>query len=356
MKLLLVQGGFGAGGAEKVMAMLAAHRAALGDEVTVAGMDMPPGGSFFEYPPEVRLTVLAEGAPRDRLLHLRRVSAVHNLMRGLRPDLTISFLTKVNCIALLAARGLGVPVIISERNNPRLQSSRLWRRMQNLLGRGARAMVMQTQDALDDLPAGLRRRACVIANPCAPIPHHRPRRDAGECRFVAVGRLDRQKGFDMLIRAFAAMPGRSRARLTIFGQGPERAALTRQIDDAGLQDRIALPGLANGPAEWLSDGDALVMSSRFEGFPNVLAEAACSGLPIISFDCAYGPSEIVTRGQNGILVPPGDIEGLSRAMNTLATQPGLRKKLGQGADSVADRLSPERIMAQWDALIEAAAR
>lgn len=349
MKLLMLQGGFGTGGAEKIMAAIAAHRYAEGDEVHVSGMFMPPEGPFFPYPPGVHLHVLARDAPRGRLLHLRRLAAIRRQIAELRPDLILSFLTKVNCLALIAARGTGIPVVISERNNPALQSPGFWNRAQQLLARGAAEIVMQTKGQRNDLPESLRARATVIHNFCRPVPFRRAEPREG-CRFIAVGRLDRQKGFDLLIQAFALMPDRA-ARLTVFGEGPERQALTDQILAWGLSHRITLPGIATGPQGWLGAGDVLVVSSRFEGFSNVVAEATCSGLPVVSFDCPFGPGEMIVQDTNGILVPPDDVMALSTAMGRVAADPALRNHLGQSAHVTAARLNPDRIMAQWDATL-----
>lgn len=349
MKLLLLQGGFGAGGAEKIMAMLAAHRHGLGDAVTVAAMAMPPQGSFFPYPAGVDLRVLAPRAVPGPLRHLRRMLAIRRLIAEIRPDLVISFLTKINCLTLLAAGRL--PVVISERNNPAMQTDRFWRRLQVRLAHRAKAIVMQTRAARADLPDDLQPRAVVISNPCAPVLFARAP-IGPECRFVAVGRLDRQKGFDMLVDAFWQMPDSVRASLTIFGEGPERAALTERIAARGLSARITLPGLASGPAEWLAVGDALVLSSRYEGFPNVVAEAACSGLPVLAFDCPYGPSEMIQPDLNGILVPPGDVAGLSRAMARLAFDAALRVGLAAHGDWLAARLDPAQVLAEWDRVIQ----
>lgn len=348
MNLLLVQGGFGAGGAEKVMAMLAAHRHARGDRVTVAAMTMPQAGSFFPYPEGVDLLVPGAGIKGGPLRHPRRMLAIRRLVAGLQPDLVISFLTKINCLTLLAA-GRSQPVVISERNNPMLQS-RLWRRLQDRLAGRARAIVMQTDGARADLPPALQPRARVIPNPCAALPLP-TRPDEDGCRFVAVGRLDRQKGFDLLIDAFYRMPASVRARLTIFGEGPDRDALQDRIAARGLGRRVRLAGLSSGPDAWLAAGDALVVSSRFEGFPNVIAEAGCSGLPVLSFDCPHGPAEMIVPGLNGLLVPAGDVEALSREMARFAFDPSLRAGLAAHAEILSARLDPARILAQWDAVI-----
>lgn len=348
----MIQGGFGTGGAEKIMAAIGAHRHAQGDEVHVAGMFMPPAGPFFPYPPDVRLHLLADGARPDKLLHLRRLAAIRGLIRRVKPDVILSFLTKVNCLTMLAARGTGIPVVISERNNPLMQSPGFWNRAQQVLAHGAAGIVMQTRGQHDDLSPALQERAVVIHNFCNPVPFRRAS-PAPDCHFIAVGRLDPQKGFDLLIRAFARVPHPG-ARLTIFGEGPERAPLENLVRASGLEGRVSLPGIVRGPQEWLGAGHVLVVSSRFEGFSNVVAEATCSGLPVVSFDCPYGPSEMIVEGRNGLLVPPEDVAALAGAMTRLAADPALRNRLGQAAHIAAARFEQGRIMAQWDAVLGAA--
>lgn len=352
MRILMMQGGFGAGGAEKVMAALATHRAVLGDDVHVAAMTMPASGSFFRYPPDIQLHVLDRPATRlpAALLQARRGRAIRRLIHSLRPDMIVSFLTKVNCLTLLAALGTGVPVVVSERNNPAAQSAHFWGRLQLALLPRAAGIAMQTESATADLPEIQRARAHIIPNPCLPIAFTPPP-PADHIRFVAVGRLDTQKGFDLLIDAFAGLPDHLPATLTIFGEGNQRAALQAQIATLGLADRVQLAGLAPSAVHWLGAGDALVVSSRFEGFSNVLAEATCSGLPVLAFDCPYGVSEMLRDGKNGLLIRNGDVPGLTRAMAQLAGDPQLRASLAGAGRIMADRLDPARIMAQWDALI-----
>lgn len=355
MKILMIQAGFGAGGAEKVMAALAAHRASLGDEVHVAAMMMPQDGSFFAYPPEITLHVMGRQDSRGPLLQPRRAVDTGKLIRNLKPDLVVSFLTKVNCLTLIAAAGTGVPVVISERNNPSAQSARVWRRLQKALMPRAAGIAMQTEDAAADLAPAQRDRARIIPNPCLPV-EYIPAPPSGHCRFVAVGRLTEQKGFDMLIDAFAELPRNLNATLDIFGQGAEHAALSQRISRHGLEDRVRLAGLAPTAQHWLSAGDVLVVSSRYEGFSNVLAEATCSGLPAIGFDCRYSISEMIRHEKNGLVVPNGDVEALSQAMERVCRDVELRRMLGQSAYLMANRLEPARIMAQWDELIDQAFR
>ncbi|QFS82442.1 GalNAc-alpha-(1-_4)-GalNAc-alpha-(1-_3)-diNAcBac-PP-undecaprenol alpha-1,4-N-acetyl-D-galactosaminyltransferase [Roseivivax sp. THAF40] len=353
MKVLFVQGGFGAGGAEKIIAMIAANRAEQGDEVHVAGMTMPKDGSFFTYPDAVRLhpMCLEDAAPRrrvqwQRLRHIRRV------IKKTKPDVIISFLTKVNTLVLLATLGSSVPVVISERNNPKAQNANpIWDRAQSLLGRRATSIAMQTERAREDLPSGLQSRAVVIPNPCAPLAPSKARPGIG-ANLVAVGRLDRQKGFDMLLEAMPSIRDTvPEARLTIFGEGRERAALEAQRQRLGIADCVFLPG-ASLPGQWIEGQDMLVVSSRFEGFPNVIAEAVVSGLPVVSFDCDYGPQELIRHGENGFLVPQDDIEGFARSVTDVARDPDLRAAISKAAGPTREWLAPARILREWDRVID----
>lgn len=356
MKILMLQGGFGAGGAEKMMADLAAHRVQHGDQIVVAAMKMPGARSFFPYPEAVELHVLDRpDAKPGLLLHPHRARAIRQLIKAERPDLVISFLTKVNCLTLLAATGTGIPVIISERNNARAQAPRFWRRLQNLLAPRAAGIAMQTHAAAKDLPPAEGKRAHVIPNHCLPVSFV-PAPAADHCRFVAVGRLTEQKGFDLLIEAFGKLPADLPATLSIFGEGEAHQRLQSLITRSGLTDRVRLAGLVPTAADWLGAGDVLVVSSRYEGFCNVVAEATCSGFPIISFDCPYGPSEMVRNEKNGLLVPNGDVDAMSAAMERLARDPELRKRLASSPEIMAERLDKGRIMAKWDRLIDEAAQ
>jgi len=349
MRLLILQAGFEAGGAEKVIAKLAVHRAAAGDEVHVAALNARTAASYFPYPVGVRLHALAG---HKRSGHLARVGRIRQLLRELRPDLVIAFLTKVNAMTLAAAIGLDVPVIVSERNNLQRQAMHpLWRPAQGLLMRRAAAIVLQTDRARQDLPRAQKRRAHVIPNSAQVLPGFAPQGPDGQLRVVAVGRLDAQKGFDLLIEAFSRLPSRRPSRLTIYGEGPERARLEALRDRLGLGYRVSLPGASTAPGGWITEADMLVIPSRFEGFSNVTAEAAVTGVPLVAFDCAYGPREMIRDGQNGLLVPPEDVDGLAAAMARLIDDDGLRRSMTACAPVSRAALHPSRILGQWDALI-----
>lgn len=157
-----------------------------------------------------------------------------------------------------------------------------------------------------------------VYNPCfdsVPILNKSKKR-IGYVRFAAAGRLDYQKGFDMLIDAFNGFASHRRdvkPTLTIFGDGEYRERLASQVRELSIPN-VEFAGNIEHLGQTLSNFDVFVLSSRFEGFGNVLAEALAAGNRCIAFSCAHGPSEILANGRFGVLVEPGSVEGLSAAM------------------------------------------
>lgn len=345
----------GAGGAERVLSLLTSAWA-TDHRITIISFDAEHDPIFHRFDP--RLEIIRLGIPNHKsgfikssIITIRRIALLRRTLRMLDPDITISFLTKINVLSLLACLATPRRIIISERNNPRMQESNfIWHSLLSRLQWRASEIVMQTRASLICLHGRARERAHVISNPIEPL-HPRPPR-SGAPVLAAVGRLAFQKGFDLLIEAFAKVaPSHPDWILRIWGEGELRPALERQIADLGLEDRIHLPGTSRDPKEWVDDADAFVFSSRFEGFGNALAEAAASGLAVISFDCAFGPSDIIDHERTGLLVPTGDVEALSAALDRVLSDERLRARLGEAAREDMSRFAPSAIVAQWDALL-----
>jgi glycosyltransferase involved in cell wall biosynthesis len=201
------------------------------------------------------------------------------------------------------------------------------------------------------LPARQRARSIVIPNPMpTSIQANNP---ADKRVLVAVGRLTPQKGFDLLIDAFARIVGEFPDwRLIIWGEGPDRAALERQIARLGLAGAVQLPGTSASREAWVESAGVFVLSSRYEGFPNATAEAMGAGLPVIAFDCDYGPRDMIDDGETGLLVRPEDTEALAAAMRRMMDDFPLRESLGRAARQRAADFSPASVTRSWLKLIE----
>jgi glycosyltransferase involved in cell wall biosynthesis len=208
--------------------------------------------------------------------------------------------------------------------------------------------VLTTADSRDY--GALLSRVELIANPVSPLDGGISSQEAQVV--VAAGRLNTQKGFDLLVRAWEPVARRRPDwRLEIYGSGPERAALERLIGELGLSDRVALMGRTQALGEAMAAASLFALSSRFEGFGMVLVEAMGKGLPVVSFDCPRGPGDIVTHGEDGLLVAPEDADALAAALLELIEDPERRRRLAAAARRTARRYESRAIAPAWDALL-----
>lgn len=172
---------------------------------------------------------------------------------------------------------------------------------------------------------------------------------------VAAGRLARQKGFDILLKAFRmVIDSGVCARLVILGDGELRAEVSGLISTLALSANVALLGHQRNPFKYMSRADLFVLSSLWEGFPNALLEAMACGAPVISTDCPSGPSEIIQDGTNGILVPTGRPEDLAREMVCLLGNDAFRRDIGvAGRETIEQRYSLDHIVPMYNDLFMA---
>lgn len=356
-RILFVLPSLGAGGSERVVTTLANHLAGQGHEIGIANFDASEVPPFYPLAKEVALFRLNLPAPSGGLpvqirQTARRIKALEGVYRDFKPDAVISFLTKANVMSILAARKSRVPVIISERNNPILQKFNIfWRIARAYAYPKAFSFVTMTKGAAKYYPVGQRPRTTIIPNPVRLPEDWRDRRQGNN--ITAVGRLTVQKQFHLLIEAFSSIAPRFPSwNLTIWGEGDARDDLEELRSRLGLEDRISLPGLTERPGQWVETADILVLSSAYEGWPNVIVEAMAAKLPVISFDCEYGVSDMIDHGVSGLLVPPGDVAGLADAIASLLDGVNLRRNLAAQALKASERYKTDAIAGQWLRIVE----
>ena len=173
---------------------------------------------------------------------------------------------------------------------------------------------------------------------------------------IAVGRYSYQKALDRLVDAWKIVMDRigsdSGWKLRLVGDGETRPELEAQIARLGLQDSIVLGKVEKDMASVYQGASILVLSSRYEGLPMVLLEAETFGVPCVSFACKCGPKDVIRDGENGLLVPEGDIPALAEALLKVIQDPDLLVRMGAAAYKDAARWRPEQIMQQWNSLFE----
>lgn len=360
-KILILIHSLGGGGAERVTVNLASTWAEAGDQVVIATFD---GDSNIAYtlPPGIRhlpldiagdsrssLSALVENVARIR--HLRR------LFRREKPDIVIGMMTTAAVLLGLARNGRFLAIGAEHNHPPLLPMGRVWENLRYWSYGRLDAVTALTSEGRDWLLQNTRARHVAIAPNAIhmplsggePILHPRHIVPSGHKLMLSVGRLEPQKGFDRLIDAFA-VSRRPDWSLVILGEGGRRRELEVQISQAGLQRHVFLPGWAGNLADWYRVAEFYVLSSRFEGFGNVLVEAMAHGCPTVSVDCDTGPRDIITHDVNGLLIPQDDPEALSHALARMMDDTSLRKKYSANAPSVCATFSPERIDAIWQRL------
>lgn len=172
---------------------------------------------------------------------------------------------------------------------------------------------------------------------------------------MAAGRLHSQKGFDMLIQAWQQVHAQAPEwQLRIYGDGPDHDSLQHQIDKAGLSACISLQPATPHIFDAYSEASIFCLSSRYEGYGLVLAEAMSMGVPCVSFNCPYGPSDIISDGTDGLLIPPKDCDALAQGLLTYINNPSLRKSAGAAARTNIQRYNADSIMQCWLRLFGAA--
>lgn len=364
LRVLLFIHSLHGGGAERVAADLSAHWAQMGREVMVV-TQASADGDVYALHPNVRREVLHTagegGGLRGIWSNVQRVRALRRVIKAFRPDIVLGMMTTASVLSVLASSGLGCRVIATEHTHPPSQTlSGLWLRLRRLTyPRAARvvALTRGTAEWIEQHVPGSR--LAVIPNPVHwPLPRAEPLLTPvsgdGRKRLLAVGRLHADKGFDLLIQAFATLaPSHPDWDLVILGEGDERAALEAQVGKAGLASRISMPGRAGNVGDWYDSADLYVLTSRFEGLSNTLLESMASGLAAVSFDCDTGPREIVREGIDGVLVRPnGDVPALCKALADVMGNDAARQRMAQAATDVRDRFSTTRVLQQWQELFD----
>lgn len=172
-------------------------------------------------------------------------------------------------------------------------------------------------------------------------------------RIIAVGRLQAQKGFDLLIQSWQLIAARHPDwQLVVYGHGGDLQKLQQQLEKAGLTSSMTFAGTTDNIYKEYQNSAFYVMSSRYEGWGLVLVEAMSCGLPCVSFDCPYGPSDIIRDGEDGFLVENGNIQQLAEKMELLINNKELRERLGVRSRLNAARFTSDNIMPQWTKLFE----
>lgn len=342
------------GGAEKMIAALVNGYSLRGVHVTLVTLDDPKKNpDVYQVNKNIKRLVMPLDYSENIFLklsaHAKRYFRLRQLLYSEMPNVVLSFMTPSNILAIMATRGLPIRCVVSERINPAFYSyGRLFNIARYFFYRKASCVIAQTSQISHWLKKNTASSVLIIPNFLIKDNYHLVMQKTKV--ILAVGRLDRQKGFDVLISAFAKFnqdfPGWT---ILIVGQGPEHDALNEMIYKLNLQMQIKLCGYVEHPFKTFQNASIVVQPSRFEGFPNALLEAMACGFPSIA---THEAGEMLIKdGVNGLLIPSDDVHALTKALQRLIENPQLCEMLGKAATGVREAFSEDRVMKLWDKVL-----
>lgn len=337
----VVRGLHNHGGIERVTSVIANGLADRGYQIGIVCLQK--GKPYFALDNSVALHYI----PNNRLM---RVHNLRKLYTKQKPDVVIFLGSHRSFMNIPASKG--IPSITWEHFNANVNWHPLHKLSRKLAVKYSQRIVALTQrDVENYIHLFKAKNVICIPNPITieglePSPR-------SEKRVLAVGRLAGQKGFDMLLDAWAKTTERKHGwGLRIVGSGSHLKCLQERIECLQIADSVEIVPATKDIVSQFYQASIMAMSSRYEGLPLVLIEGMAAGLPIVSFDCDTGPSQIIENNKTGILVPPNNIDKLAEELDRLMADENLCNDFSANALRSVERFSIDNIIKQWEELLQ----
>ncbi len=345
------------GGCERVVQQLSAYLLRAGWGVHLLLTEDRP--VEYAVPDGCRLTVIGTRSGNALANKWMQYRALRRLIVEQRPGVVLAMPEEIGIFTVLAMCGTGVPVVVSERNNPFVMpNKRITRLLRRIAYPLAAGLIFQTEGAAGFFPKRLQKKGVVLPNPLDASRLGAPWDGEREKRVVYVGRLEPQKNVPLLLHAFSDFLQRHPGWvLDLYGEGRQEAALRALADSLLPKEAARFFGSCGDVSDRIRTAGVFVLPSDYEGMPNALMEAMALGLPCIATDCPTGgPAALIEHGVNGLLVPVGDAPAMAAALGHLADEPVTANKLGESARRIAGRLAIDRVAAEWAAYLASVIR
>ena len=340
------------GGAERVIAQLLGKWSEKGIKCSLVCMH--PQAAFYTFPETTQCYDVPDFSENPNIDKIKKYKHLRKLLKQIKPDVVLSMPEEIGIYAVLAMLGSGIPMVVSERNNPWVMPnkkiSRIARRMAYPFAKG---LIFQTQQAAAFFPKSQQRKGIVLPNPLDAS--RLPPVYMGERKktVVSAGRLENQKNFFLLIEAFALFyKTHPSYKLVIYGEGILRNELEAFAKERLPENAWCMPGQVSDLPQRIAKSGIFALSSDYEGVPNVLIEAMAVGTPCVSTDCAPGgAAELIKNRQNGLLVPVKDVKALADALSDMADKPENAMQMAQKAPDIRTALDADAVADRWRAYL-----
>lgn len=347
MNVSFIAANLNSGGAERVMSLLANQfiEKGYGVEFIFLKKDI----RFYPLHQNIKIKVAEKECGSDSLI--KKLLWMRKHIQQEKPNAIFAFRIAVYSVTLISLLGIKIPVIASERNDPRFNSL-AWKIIQAVLLPLADRFVVQTQQIKNYFPKFIQKKTDIIFNPVTEKVFLLPIVPK-EKRIISVGRLHSQKNQKMMIEAFARVSEEfPEWKLVIYGEGPERDSLESLVSSFRflVSSRISLPGRSENIIDELNRSEIFAFSSDYEGMSNAVVEAFCVGLPIITTRVS-GTEDFIKENKNGFLLERNDVDGMEMAMRELMSDENLRISIGENNRQQAKIFKIDYIFLQWENVV-----
>ena len=356
MKIVFLITNLSTGGAERVMVTLA-NELVKKHEIII-GTRSNRIKDFYYVNRDIKRINLLKSPKKLSNIFIRLIEIFNvilqicKLILKEKPDVVVSFLSSFNVLTILASKITKTSVIISERNNPSKEKIGKFKNfLRKIIYPFATLIVFQTKKASKYFTKILKRNIYVIPNPLTPDVK-KIKTCSKKNIILAMGSLIYQKRFDILINSVALIKDELKKKnwiVEIYGEGKLKHALEKRIKKYKIEEIVKLKGKTDKPFEKMKKASIFLLTSDFEGFPNVLCEAMACGCVPISVDCNFGPKEIIKNKFNGILVKQKS-KSISSELYRLINDKNKLKKMRMNTKIVFKRLDVSIIAKKWEKL------
>ncbi len=356
-KIAFYIGSLRKGGAERVFVNLAGYFREEGYQVVMVTQYRKEDEYTLPDGVERILSDIGEEniSPSRVVNFFRRLNKLHAIWKEQEADLALSCIGKNNFMTVVTTVGTKTKPVVSVVGEAKEEyPGKGMRILADLLFSRAAGVILQTERSRSFFCRKVGAKAVILPNSLNPD-FIRPRYEGErEKKIVSVGRMDANKNHEMQLRAFAALKDKyPEYELVIYGDGELRSYIEETAAKLGIADRVSLPGVVPDVAARIERAALFMLTSYSEGVSNALIEALALGLPVIATDVpSGGTEELMTDGENGLVIPAGDLEALISAMDRLLGEEAYADRLGREAAKIQEKLAPERVNPLWKAYFE----
>ena len=346
MKITFITSTLHSGGSERVMSLLANALSERGYVIEIICLNRHE--VFYPIVKTVQIR-FAEEECNSKFIGNKMVWLRKHIL-NVQPDVVIAFMVEVYCVTLATMVGLKIPVISSERIDPhffgKAKGFLRW-----LLLRRTTHLVVQTEQIKSFYSSKIQKKTTIMPNPVTNDVFNISSIVKKEKRIIAVGRLAYQKNYPLMFQAFASLADEfPDYKLIVFGEGPQREELEKEILRLGMEGRILMPGRTDRIIDELNKSQLFCMSSDYEGMSNAMLEAVCMGVPVVTTDVS-GARDLVIDSKGGFVVEKRDLCQFENAIKMLLKDKERMKEMSAFNREKASAFKEDNIVDQWARLI-----